>query len=54
MNQHEEQFIRTEENSLVKTLDLAIGVRVPASQPNIPTRLSGSAAAAMTTFCYGN
>jgi hypothetical protein len=31
MNQHSEELARTEANVLVKTLDLAIGVRVPAS-----------------------
>jgi hypothetical protein len=32
-NQHTNEFTRIEEKRQVKTLDLAIGVRVPASQP---------------------
>jgi hypothetical protein len=34
MNQYRKELTRTEGNMLFKTLDLAIGVRVPASQPN--------------------
>ena len=34
MNQHRKELTSTERKQLVKTLDLAIGVRVPASQPH--------------------
>jgi hypothetical protein len=33
MNQHGEELTVTDKNKSLKTLDLAIGVRVPASQP---------------------
>jgi len=33
MNMHESELRQTEKNKRDKTLDLAIGVRVPASQP---------------------
>jgi hypothetical protein len=36
MNQHRRELTTTQRKWLVKTLDLAIGVRVPASQPTLP------------------